>query len=121
MAMRKDIWKQIEKHCKLGKDLDEDIDLTIHFHESGFKIKKLSKMYAEVSMRRGDLGFVSSVKYLSTWPRTYWVNGYRIRTLYIHIVKALVLILGIPLYIGHGIHEIRENKSTIFPQEDFYK
>lgn len=103
MAIRSSAWKAVRHSCRFGNHLDEDIDLTMHLHKAGLRVKKFSSLKAGVSMQRGDLGLASTVKYLSTWPKTYWANGYRFRAVLIYLIKTLVIISGVPFYLRDSV------------------
>lgn len=103
MVVRRDAWKLVKSRANYGNHLDEDVDLSIHLIKSGLEIKRTNNLIASVSMRRGDLGFISSIKYLSTWPRTYRINGYVLRGLAIRALAYLIILLGFPVYIGNFV------------------
>ncbi|MBI2589398.1 glycosyltransferase family 2 protein [Candidatus Saccharibacteria bacterium] len=103
MVLRSADWRSVEYKCLLGKQINEDVDLSLHLINAGKVIKRDTDLRASVSMRRGDLGLISNIIYLSAWPRTYWLNRFYWQSLFIYLVVLIVLVLGVPFYLRNAL------------------
>lgn len=74
MAIKKSAWQKVAPSCLMRPDIHEDIDLSLHLQKQGLKIQRWPRLAAEVSLRRGDFGPASIIRYLWPWPKTYWAN-----------------------------------------------
>lgn len=97
MAIKREAWTAVRQECRMERGLHEDIDLTFHLQDHGFLIKRYPKLVAKVSLRRGDLGPGSIVKYLWPWPRTYWANRRYFRGTCIVLILLAILVVMVPV------------------------
>jgi len=99
MAIRSKDWKKISHKSQFDNRIDEDIAISLYMKKLGLKIERVPTMRVGVSMRRGDMGFISTIRYLSTWPRNYWLYHLYARGLIISLLAGVIVLLGVPLYI----------------------
>ncbi len=97
MALRTDAWAAVKDDCLTVSGMHEDIDLSLHLQDKGLRIRRVSKLIAGVSLRRGDLKPKSIVKYLLPWPRTYWLNGRYGQAIAISVVFGGIVLVILPI------------------------
>jgi len=90
MAIQRQAWQDVAPVCQSRSDLDEDIDLTIHLRCNGYRVGYSSLLRGEMSLRRGDTGFFSTLKYLRSWPQDYMSHGRIFAGVYVSLLAGLV-------------------------------
>lgn len=93
MAIRSEAWTLIEDKVLKYPHLDEDIIASIALRQAGEKIKYTPTLSVKVSLRRGQLNFSETIKYLSTWPRDYFVMGMPFRAAAISVLTGILISL----------------------------
>jgi glycosyltransferase involved in cell wall biosynthesis len=77
MALRKSAWDTIRNEVCLDEDdeLHEDIDVSVHLHQHGLKVKYVTAMVAGISARRLDDSPRDYLYYMTRFERTYDRHG----------------------------------------------
>ncbi len=94
MAIRKTAWQAVKSDCLAIPK--EDIDLSLHLQDKGYKIKRLPELVAGVSLLHGNVSPINIVVYLWPWPKTYWVNNRYPQAI---LIGVLLCLLVLPLSI----------------------
>jgi glycosyltransferase involved in cell wall biosynthesis len=83
MALRRTAWEAVREDICLDADLEmfEDIDLSVHLFDEGFKIVYAPKMVAGMSSRRVDDSPKDFLAYVKRFDTTYNHHGLRKRSL----------------------------------------
>lgn len=100
MAVRSSAWEETKNQCLTSMNVHEDIDLSLHLKENNFEIARLPSLVAEVSLRRGNLGPLSIIRYLLPWPKTYQENGYNLKAAAIFGLLFVIWIVVLPFSIA---------------------
>lgn len=79
MALRASAWRGIRSHvCRdLRDEMHEDIDISLHLYELGFRAVYDSALVAGMSARRLDDNPRDYYSYVRRWERTYEAHGVR--------------------------------------------
>lgn len=77
MALTRECWAELRDHACTRPDVFEDLDLAIHLHRLGRRVRYEDRLRAPVSARRLREPFPELFRYLRTWPRTYALHGER--------------------------------------------
>jgi glycosyltransferase involved in cell wall biosynthesis len=105
MAIRKSAAMEIIDECPPMSDVNEDIYMSLIMKKHRMRNVFLPKLSAEVSLQRGNLNPIFTVKYLSMWEKNYFHLGMPVRGFFIVLLKCLVLFVALPLgAIYHLIH-----------------
>ncbi len=77
MAVRSTAWQQIREEVCLDEDdeLHEDIDISVHLHNNGLRVKYVPTMVAGMSARRIDDSPRDYLYYVTRFERTYQRHG----------------------------------------------
>lgn len=94
MAVRQQAWQQVEKTCHMRTDIDEDIDMTLQLRQQGLKVRFDKRLKAGMSLRHGKLSPPEVARYVSTWPRDYWINGRFLAAAYIALLTVATIIFA---------------------------
>ena len=97
MAMRKTAWELIRDDCTRHTGIDEDIDLTLCMNKKSLQVIYLPGLAANASLMRGRLEVKYTAKYLSTWPRDYWLHGMFVRAFIISVLICLIILVTLPV------------------------
>ena len=83
MALRRSAWEAVREELCLDEEdlMHEDIDLSVHLFEAGFKSVYASNMLVGMSARRIDSPPKDFVEYVGRFDRTYRHHGIRKRRL----------------------------------------
>ncbi len=93
MALRQESWQQCRNSLHTDSGMHEDIDLALNLQKAGLGIEYVPELQAQVSMRRGRFSLKRDYLYLSAWPRTYQLNGLRLKAAIIEVLKWVIIIL----------------------------
>lgn len=118
MALRKDAWQAIRDEVCLDSDDDmhEDIDLSVHLYDQGFRAIYSSQMVAGMSARRLEDNPKDFYDYVQRFDRTYRHHGIRKRRLR---APAWVYLAMYPIAKGmRWSHKLRENQVFKIPRID---
>ncbi|TDQ50310.1 glycosyltransferase [Actinorugispora endophytica] len=96
MALTRDCWREVRDHACPGPDIFEDLDLAIHLHRLGRRVRYEENLRAPVSARRIAGSLRELHHYLRTWHHTYSMHGQRRAAVGARAVKALGLVLLFP-------------------------
>lgn len=96
MAVRREAWEKVAKRCSRRTDIDEDIDLSFCLHRENLKIRYQPGLRAGASLQRGRTDMRSSLRYLSTWHRDYWLHRMYVRGLSIAVMIWIIIPLSAP-------------------------
>jgi cellulose synthase/poly-beta-1,6-N-acetylglucosamine synthase-like glycosyltransferase len=96
MALTRAAWQDVKTVGTGNETVQEDIELSIQLQNKGYEIMRDRTLQAAVSLRRGDIGPVSIVRYLRRWPRTYFATGRPIQGVAILIILLITWLLVIP-------------------------
>lgn len=108
MAVRKDAWLAVEKSLLIAGDkIDEDIDLSLKLAGRGYYVGYDSNLLVGASLRRDEFDPISMTKYLSTWPRDFFMNKLYIQGIFITIITILSCIFSVPLWIARKLMRVR--------------
>jgi cellulose synthase/poly-beta-1,6-N-acetylglucosamine synthase-like glycosyltransferase len=99
MALRQSAWQQVATKVTLRSNIDEDVDLSFCLQEQELPIMFLPHLKVGASLQRGQWGVLHTARYLSTWPRDYWLHRRYIRAFIVAIVATLLMILSLPCLI----------------------
>lgn len=94
MAIRREAWRTARGDCSLRTDIDEDIDLSFCMHKKGLKIVFSPQLTVAASFQRGRTGFMYTVRYMSSWPKDFWLHSMYLRG----ALMAFVIVIGLILY-----------------------
>ncbi len=86
MAIRKSAWDKVKEHTCNKKTIHEDIDLAIHLHRAGHKIKYDSELIAGTSARRFDDPPIKFMNYMKMLTRTF--KHHQMNPVGAHIAQA---------------------------------
>jgi len=77
MALRRSAWESIRDEVCLDEsdELHEDIDISVHLHGNGLRVKYVSSMVAGMSARRIDDSPLDYLYYVTRFERTYKRHG----------------------------------------------
>jgi cellulose synthase/poly-beta-1,6-N-acetylglucosamine synthase-like glycosyltransferase len=77
MALRRSAWQAIRDEVCLDEsdELHEDIDISVHLHSHGLRVKYVSSMVAGMSARRIDDSPRDYLYYVTRFERTYKRHG----------------------------------------------
>lgn len=90
MAIRREAWESVKTTAHRRTDLDEDIDLTFQLQFKGYRVKYSSKLAASMSLRRDQTKPLQVLRYISSWPLDYIVNGRWVASVYIVFLTAVL-------------------------------
>lgn len=76
-ALPRRLWQAVADDCLTEPGIHEDIDLAIHLHKAGFKIRYDRRLLVGAMMRRMRSNRQNLWDYLQWWPRTLRRNGYK--------------------------------------------
>jgi glycosyltransferase involved in cell wall biosynthesis len=99
MAMTRAAWLGVRGRCHETTRVHEDIDLSINLLKAGYRTAFTDELVADVSLRRGNVGFGDTRKYLAGWAPTYKRNGWRWRSYAIRALSVVALLASIPVSI----------------------
>ena len=94
MVIKKTAWNDVAANQAVPA-INEDIDLSLKLHRSGYLVKRLTNLVASVSLLRGQHSLRRAYHYLKPWPKTYKDNGMRIKAYFIWVLKNIVLVTSI--------------------------
>lgn len=77
MALRRDAWQVVRAQVCSDRQTHEDLDLAIHLHKAGHKLKYTRRLLSAASGRRYNDSLDSWRHYMSTYLHTYRRHGYR--------------------------------------------
>lgn len=97
MVLTKKAWQAVEPIGNPHNPGHEDIQLTLDLQKSGFSIRRVKALKAHVSLRRGELQFMSLARYTARWPKTYWYEGYEFKSLIIWVIVVLLIVIFSPI------------------------
>lgn len=98
MVVTKAAWDAVEADCiRDRQDVHEDIDLSLRMHDKKLLVARWPGMKSDVSLRRGETGFIQLIHYLQPWPNTYWRCGRYVQATLIALLMALGLLAVLPL------------------------
>lgn len=98
MAIRRSAWEVVKQDCHLRPGIDEDIDIALCLHKKDLLIRRSDDMRAAVAVKVQTKNSPRKVyKYLSTWPRDYFVNGYKGRGSIIWMLMLACVIATVPV------------------------
>ena len=118
MALRRDAWWAVRDEVCLDPDdlMHEDIDLSVHLYDQGFKAIYASEMVAGMSARRIDDTPKDFYDYVQRFDRTYRHHGIRKRRLR---APAWVYLAVYPIAKGmRWSHQLREQQVFKLPRID---
>lgn len=95
MAFPRQLWNKVRGDVCLENDIHEDLDLAMHLHSEGVKIRYDKASRVRVEMRRIHTDRQALWPYLQMWPRTLRVHGYWTWTV-AWLVGALGLYIASP-------------------------
>ncbi len=106
MAFPKEMWEAVQNKVCTRTDIHEDVDLAIHVHQLGYKIRYDPSIHVTTMLRRVFQDHDKLWGVLMLWPQTYrvhhnpmWVTGW--------FGAALLYILTPLLYPFKWLHELR--------------
>jgi glycosyltransferase involved in cell wall biosynthesis len=97
MAVRREAWLKVRSELSERTDIDEDIDLSFCLHKHGLRVCYLRNLRAGASLQRGRTHLLYTLRYLSTWPRDYWMHGMYLRGALIAVLTWAGVLLTAPL------------------------
>lgn len=100
MAMTKTAWQSIAQDMLAHPSLDEDIIVSLQLKRRGKRIAFEPSLLVDASLRRNQLSPVEIVRYMSTWPRDYWVCKRYVQAVLIAVLTGVVIVVGVPLAVG---------------------
>ncbi len=104
MAMPTKMWKKVRDDVCVRTDIHEDLDLAMHVHESGYKIKYDRSIQMGILLRRVFHDHDKLWGVLMLWPQTYrvhdnpmWITGWFGAALLYILVPLLYPLRGLQL------------------------
>jgi glycosyltransferase involved in cell wall biosynthesis len=94
MALRREAWLAVADQCSTRTDIDEDIDLSLRLRRKHLVTAYESHLYAQMSLRRGNLAPGQIFSYLRSWPKNYLINNMPIRAVLISFVMAVAVVFA---------------------------
>lgn len=94
MAIRHEDWRKIRHACHDVPGIDEDIDMTLLLRSRTLKINYEPELQARMSLRRGQTNPISTIRYVSTWPKNYFINGRYFAAAYIFVLTVVTIVLS---------------------------
>ncbi len=73
MAISKSAWRRIRNECKKLPGADEDICMSLLLKQHNLTVKRFNNMQLATSLRQQHHTYFSIIRYLSTWPRDYFL------------------------------------------------
>jgi len=98
MAITKESWLKVKNKVCLRNDIHEDLDLSIHLHNLGYKITYATGVKVSVYLRRLYSDFGKLFAYLLLWPQTLRVH--KLRRWYLGLLGAAFVYVEASIYIG---------------------
>ena len=95
------VWLSIRDKVCLRNDIHEDVDLGLHIHAAGYKIRYRWRHVAGVCMHRVADNHRQLWGYLAMWPRTYRVHHYR-RSVVVWLFVGLIWFGSWFIYFGES-------------------
>lgn len=77
MAIRSSAWQSVRDQVCNDRQAHEDLDLAIHLHQTGHKLRYTRRLLSAASGRRYNDSLASWRHYMSTYLQTYRRHGYR--------------------------------------------
>lgn len=111
MAIRRNVWMNIQAGLCRNGAFHEDIDLAAHLAHSSFTVAFENSLYAEVSARRVDSRFRSYYPYVMANSRTYAAHRLKGR-FYMYPIEWLTVIAYIPLRLLYRSYDSRHNRLS---------
>jgi glycosyltransferase involved in cell wall biosynthesis len=94
MVLKRSAWHVIRQSWHQRNDIDEDVDLSLLLYGHGLRVHFSADLQAQMSLRHGEMSPFKVARYVSTWPRDYWINGRHLAALYIGLLTILVIIFS---------------------------
>ncbi|MCA9325615.1 glycosyltransferase family 2 protein [Candidatus Saccharibacteria bacterium] len=91
MAVRRDVWLKVGRNCHARTDIDEDVDLTLALRQQKNRVILTFKLPARMALQRNRT-LSQTLRYVTTWPKDYWVTGNYVSALYISFATIIVML-----------------------------
>jgi len=98
MAIRRCVWRAVKQEVCNAKDMHEDLDLSIHCAEMGFRNVYDERLVASLSFRQAGSSFIGFAQYVMLNPHTYARHYLKIRR-QMYPVVALAILSFLPIKI----------------------
>lgn len=76
MAFLKSHWEQVRHEVCIRNDIHEDLDLAIHLHQNGYRIRYEAKGMGIGAYLKRQTDFSQLLVHMKRWPRTLRIHGY---------------------------------------------
>jgi len=106
MALPRKLWSQVKMDVCMETNMHEDLDLSIHVHQHGYKVVFDRHSKVGVELRPAHSSPAQVWEYLRMWPRT--LAKHHIRT------WPLCWVICLPIFLGMPFFGISERVARIF-------